>query len=134
DRLECTATERNYVSEMKTDDPSAVILAASSPVEMPAPLAAHSPYAQRVLIVLGIVAFLYFARPVVLPVFLACVAGMTVKPLIRWLSRCRIPPAISSAVVLAVLVSGIIIGFIQLGQPALTWVNEAPQHMIELRQ
>jgi predicted PurR-regulated permease PerM len=25
-------------------------------------------------------------------------------------------------------------GFIQLGQPALTWMNEAPQHMTELRQ
>ena len=39
---------------------------------------------QIVLIVLGTIAFLYFARPVVLPVFLACVAGMALKPLIRW--------------------------------------------------
>jgi len=25
-------------------------------------------------------------------------------------------------------------GFFQLGQPAFTWMNEAPQHMTELRQ
>ena len=89
---------------------------------------------QIVLIVLSSVAFLYFARPVVLPVFLACVAGMTLKPLIRWLSYCHIRPALSAAIVLCLLMTGIAIGFLQLGHPALTWINEAPQHMTELRQ
>ena len=51
---------------------------------------------QIVLGVLGAIAFLYFARPVVLPIFLACVAGMALKPLIRWLSCCHIPPALSA--------------------------------------
>ena len=89
---------------------------------------------QIVLMVLGAIAFLYFARPVVLPVFLACVAGMTLKPLIRWLSYCHIPPALSAAVVLCFLVAAVGVGFFQLGRPALTWMNEAPQHMTELRQ
>jgi predicted PurR-regulated permease PerM len=89
---------------------------------------------QIVLVVLGAIAFLYFTRPVLLPVFLACIAGMTLKPLIRWLSCCRIPPALSAAVVLCLLVAAIGIGFFQLGRPALTWMNEAPQHMTELRQ
>ena len=48
---------------------------------------------QIVLLVLATIAFLFFARTVVLPVFLACVAGMALKPLIRWLSLCHIPPA-----------------------------------------
>jgi predicted PurR-regulated permease PerM len=89
---------------------------------------------QIVLIVLGTIAFLYFARPVVLPVVLACAAGMTLKPFIRWLSCCHIPPALSSAVVLCILVAAAGVGFFQLGRPALTWMNEAPQHMTELRQ
>jgi predicted PurR-regulated permease PerM len=89
---------------------------------------------QIALIALGAVAFLYVARPVVLPLFLACVGGMALKPLIRWLSQGHIPPALSAAVVLSLLVAGITIGFIQLGHPALTWMNEAPQHMTELRQ
>jgi predicted PurR-regulated permease PerM len=71
---------------------------------------------------------------VVLPVFLACVAGMTLKPLIRWLSYCHIPPALSAGVVLCLLVAAVGIGFFQLGRPALTWMNEAPQHMTALRQ
>jgi predicted PurR-regulated permease PerM len=89
---------------------------------------------QIVLIVLGTIAFLYFARPLVLPVFLACVAGMTLKPLIRWASCCHIPPALSAAVVLCFLVAAVGVGFFRLGRPALTWMNEAPQHMTELRQ
>ena len=96
--------------------------------------AAKTTPVQIVLIALGVIGFLYFARPVVLPIFLACAAGMTLKPIIRWLSCCHIPPAISAAVVLCLLVSAIGIGFFQLGRPALTWMNEAPQHMTELRQ
>jgi predicted PurR-regulated permease PerM len=89
---------------------------------------------QIVMIVLGTIAFLYFARPLVLPVFLACVAGVTLKPLIRWMSCCHLPSALSAAAVLGLLVAAIGIGFFQLGRPALTWVNEAPRHMTELRQ
>ena len=81
---------------------------------------------QIVLIVLGTIAFLYFARPVVLPVFLAVVAGMALKPLIRWLSYCHIPPALSAAVVLCLLVAAVGIGFFELGRPAMTWMNDAP--------
>ena len=88
---------------------------------------------QSVLIVLGTIAFLYFARPVVLPVVLACVAGMALKPLIRWLSYGHIPPAISAAVVLCLLVAAVGIGFFQLGRPAMTWMNDAPARMAELR-
>jgi predicted PurR-regulated permease PerM len=102
--------------------------------EPPAATAAKATPVQIVLIVLGLVAFLYFARPVVLPVFLACVAGMALKPLIRWLSCCHIPPALSAAGVLCLLVAVIGIGFFQLGRPALTWMNQAPQHMTDLRQ
>lgn len=36
--------------------------------------------------------------------------------------------------VLCLLVTAIGIGFFQLGRPALTWMNEAPQHMTDLRQ
>jgi predicted PurR-regulated permease PerM len=89
---------------------------------------------QIALIVLGTVAFLYFARPVVLPIFLACVGGMTLKPLIRWLSQCHIPPGLSAAVVLILLVGSLGFGFFELGRPAMAWMNEAPAHMAELRQ
>jgi predicted PurR-regulated permease PerM len=89
---------------------------------------------QIALVVLGVIAFVYFARHVVLPVLLACIAGITLKPLMRWLSYCHIPPGFSAAVVLFLLVAAIGTGVSQLGRPAMTWMNEAPQHMTELRQ
>src|SRR5579863_6177273 len=88
---------------------------------------------QAVLIALGVIGFLYFARPVILPIFLACGAGMTLKPLIRRLAECHISPALSAAVVLALLAGGMIVGGIQFGRPGVAWLNEAPQHMTELR-
>jgi predicted PurR-regulated permease PerM len=108
----------------------------SEPLPVPSSVAAATKTTpvQIVLIVLGVIVFLYFARSVVLPVFLACMAGMTLKPLIRWLSCCHIPPALSAAVVLCLLVAAVGVGFFQLGRPALAWMNEAPQHMTELRQ
>ena len=90
--------------------------------------------AEIVLILLGLVAALYFARPVLLPIFLACVAGMTLKPIIRWSTVWRIPPAISAAFVLLILIAGVGFGFSQFSRPAMAWVNAAPQHMTELRQ
>jgi predicted PurR-regulated permease PerM len=90
--------------------------------------------AQIVLIVLGTITALYFARPVLLPVFLACTAAMTLKPIIRWASSCHIPPVLSAAVVILLLVAGVMVGLFEFGRPALTWVDNAPQHMTELRQ
>jgi len=117
-------------AEPLTKEPSAE----SPPAELVAAAVTKMTPVQVILIALGTIAFLYFARPVILPIFLACVAGMALKPLIRWLSYCHIPPAVSAAVVLILLVSCVAIGFFQLGRPALTWMNEAPQHMTELRQ
>ncbi|HXJ61109.1 MAG TPA: AI-2E family transporter [Verrucomicrobiae bacterium] len=115
--------------------PSADVLASQPPPAEPiAASVAKTTPVQIVLGALGAMAFLYFARPVVLPVFLACVAGMTLKPLIRWSSCCHIPPPLAAAVVLCLLVTAVGIGFFQLGRPALAWLNEAPQHMTELRQ
>src|SRR4051812_24722056 len=116
------------------------------PVEVDAPLEAITPTAdpglvsgsrtallQIALFALGSVALLYFARPVLLPVFLACIAGMALKPLVRWLGCCHVPSALGAAIVLCVLVVGVGVGFFELGRPALMWMNEAPQHMTELR-
>ena len=91
-------------------------------------------FAQIALVVLGAIAFLYFARPVVLPIVLAVVAAMTLKPLVRWLSECYLPPAFAAAIVLCVFVSAVVIGFLQLGRPAVAWINEGPAHIAQLRQ
>jgi predicted PurR-regulated permease PerM len=88
---------------------------------------------QWILIALGTTAFLYFGRPVLLPVFLACFAAMVLKPLMRYLSLLRIPTVPSAAIVLSVLVAVVVVGFFQLGRPAVAWIDDAPKHMADLR-
>ena len=80
---------------------------------MPPETNAENPLPKRTpidltLLLLGTVAFLYFARPVVLPVFLAILAAMALKPLMRWLSFLRIPTAVSAAIIFVLL--GVAIG------------------------
>lgn len=76
------------------------------PAETISTKAAPTSPVQIGLILLGAIAFLYFARPVVLPVILAEIAGMTLKPLIRWLCCGHIPPTLSAAVVVGLLMAG----------------------------
>jgi predicted PurR-regulated permease PerM len=106
------------------------------PVEEAAPRAAPSsvPPSHLVIIALGTIAFLYFGRPVVLPVLLAWLAATTLRPLVTWLSRYRFPTAFSAAIVFCLLVGAVTAGFLELERPATRWLNEAPERMTELRQ
>lgn len=129
--LNMAATTTTQPVAEKVDVPMAVESPEVEPI--PIPFARATPL-QIVLMVLGAMAFLYFARPVILPVVLAGIAGMALKPLMRWFSWCHVPPALSAAIVVGLLIAAIAIGFFQLGRPAMTWMNDAPQHMAELRQ
>lgn len=111
--------------------------------DQPAPAAAHSPEhgvgrhtstLQIVLLVLVVVAAVHVARAVVLPVVLACIAGMTLSPLVRMLSRCHLPAPIAAALVVTLLVVVFAVGFYEIGRPGLAWFNAAPEHMSELRR
>jgi predicted PurR-regulated permease PerM len=88
---------------------------------------------QWILIGLGTIAFLYFARPVVLPLFLAILAAMALKPMMRWLAMLRLPPAPAAAIVFSLLVACLAVGFFQLGRPAVAWIDDAPQHVADLK-
>src|SRR5690348_6120283 len=70
------------------------------PEVLPTPLSGASVMSktQNLLLLLTGVGFIHLAKPVMLPIVLACVAGMALKPLIRWLTCCRIHPAIVAAV------------------------------------
>ena len=89
---------------------------------------------EAILVVMTVVASLSIARPVLLPVLLACMVTMTLKPFISWLAGYQIHRALSAAVVLLLVVAAVGVGFFELGRPAMQWVNGAPQHMADLRQ
>jgi predicted PurR-regulated permease PerM len=60
-------------------------------------------------------------------------AAMALKPLMRGLAHLHIPTAPSAAIVLALLVALLSVGFFQLGRPAVRWVDDAQPHLAELK-
>jgi len=88
---------------------------------------------QVMLLVLGSMAFLYFARPVVLPVVIAVMAATTLKPLIRGLAFLGLPTVPSAILVFTVLLAAAGVAFFEVGRPAIAWMDDAPEHMADLR-
>lgn len=60
-----------------------------------------------ILAVLAVVAALYLARAFIVPLLIGILASYTLRPLVDWLRRFRIPQAIGAALVLVILVSGV---------------------------
>ena len=94
----------------------------------------HTSTLEILLLVVGATIVVHVARAVVLPVVLACIAGMTLSPLVRVLSRLHLPAPISAALVVTLLVVVVAVGFYELGRPGLAWFNAAPEHMSDLRK
>ena len=90
--------------------------------------------AEILAIILGSIAFAYFARSVVLPLILAWVASLTLKPPVTWLRASHFPAPLAAAVVLGIFLAGIGFGMMWLGRPAVDWVKTAPEKVPQLQE
>lgn len=75
---------------------------------------------------IGIVAALYFAKDIVLPITLGVLIALTLSPIVRVFNRVGIPTALSAAVVLLSL--GLCVTSLAyfVSAPITTWVEDAP--------
>ncbi|MBN9693849.1 MAG: AI-2E family transporter [Verrucomicrobia bacterium] len=85
-----------------------------------------------VLVAVG-TAFLDFAEAVVLPVVLAGVFALALRPPVRWLVRARVPAPVAALVVMLMLLVPVAVGFSQFASPAVEWFEEAPKHIARLK-
>ena len=84
------------------------------------------------LFALGILYTLYLAHQVILPVVLAIMVSLLLSPLVRRATRLGIPRALAAFVLLTGLV-GIVAGMgMVVGQPALNWLEDAPEGIARL--
>jgi predicted PurR-regulated permease PerM len=60
-----------------------------------------------ILAAIAVVAALFFARAFFVPLLIGILASYTLRPVVDWLRRFRIPQAVAAALVLVVLVSGV---------------------------
>ena len=78
---------------------------------------------------LGVIAFLYFAKVFFLPVMLALMLSFLFKPVVKWLSRFKVPQPIGSALVVMAALFALANGIGQLSTPATEFIARLPESL-----
>ena len=76
---------------------------------------------------------IYFLRAVLLPIVLAWLLSYLLRPIVRTLSRIKIPPMLGAALILLALLSIVMLGVSALAVPASGWLAKAPSGLQELQ-
>ena len=84
---------------------------------------------------LGMLAFLYLAKPFLMPVLLALVLSFVFRPVVRVLKRMRIPQSLGALIVIVVFFGLLTMALMLLRQPAAEWLQKAPDslHMLQMK-
>ncbi len=88
---------------------------------------AMAPIALVGLFLLAAIAFLYFAKPFVMPIVLAMFLSFLLKPVVRGLAKLRIPEVAGAVLVIAASFMVASLAVTKLVQPATQWVALAPE-------
>lgn len=86
------------------------------------------------LFILAVFYTIYFLRSVLLPIVLALLLSYLLRPIVRALSRIKIPPLFGAALILITLLAVLIMGASALAAPAAAWFAKAPEGVHELQQ
>lgn len=121
------------IGELQQPDPEAAEKSqeavATSPdpaAEMPLPGEARTVF-QGILCLIAVLACLYVAREIVLPVILAIVLKLLLQPLVRLLERIRVPKPVGALLALALLLAVFVGLGMLLSAPAARWITDLPQ-------
>ena len=75
---------------------------------------------------------LYFAREFFVPLVFALLLDFLLSPVIRLLERAHIPSALGAAIVVAGLIAALVLGVMQLAEPARGWIDKAPASLAKM--
>ncbi len=76
---------------------------------------------------LAIIAALYFARDFFLPVVMALFIAFTLRPAVRFLEKCYIPPWLTATVFMLMIIGAGALAIYLLSAPLSLWFDQAPQ-------
>jgi len=79
------------------------------------------------LFLIALVGLVYFARDFLLPVVLAFLLALTLSPIVRYLQKRGIAPALTALVLVLVIFGVFSVGAYLLTDPVAEWVERAPQ-------
>jgi predicted PurR-regulated permease PerM len=123
---------------MPSDDEEIVVQQPSEGNGEPEPLVIRMPVdirsvALTVIAGLGLVLFLQYAQPVIIPIVLGMLTFYALDPIVDWLQKWRIHRAVGAALVLLTLVGATGYGLWTLRDDALAVVEELPRAASQLR-
>ena len=122
-------SQRRSLPPLPDDDlpePPAAVTEAADETEMPLPSDPRTFFLGG-LFALGVLAALYVASSIILPVVFALVLNLLLQPGVRLLGRLHLPRAVG-ALLIVVLVIGAIVGLVAaLSVPAATWAERLPE-------
>jgi predicted PurR-regulated permease PerM len=122
-------SQRPSLPSVPDDDlpePSAAVTEAADETEMPLPSDPRTFFLGG-LFALGVLAALYVASSIILPVVLALVLNLLLQPAVRLLGRVHLPRAVG-ALLTVFLVIGALVGLVAaLSVPAATWAERLPE-------
>jgi predicted PurR-regulated permease PerM len=106
---------------------------ADEQVEMPLPYELGSTF-QGGLFVLALLAALYAAREIVLPVVLAFILNLLLQPALRMLERVRVPKMLGALLLIGLLFGTVVAFGTALSGPAGTWAAKLPEGVPRLQE
>ena len=85
-------------------------------------------------LLLAIIYTLYFAKALLLPVFLAMLAALVLRPIVRFFRRIGFPDIVGAALVILALLAAIGWLIVAVSGPAGEWIERAPLLKLQLEQ
>ncbi|SLN33988.1 AI-2E family transporter [Pseudooctadecabacter jejudonensis] len=85
------------------------------------------------LLLLHIFAAVYFTRELVLPIMIGIIIALTFSPLVRLLTRNRIPQAVSAFAIVISLGTALSLVVVLVAAPVSNWLTDLPQLEAEIR-
>lgn len=86
------------------------------------------------LFVVACIYSFFFAEAVLLPILLAALISIVLRPVVWGLRKVGVPEGLAAAMVILVLVTGVFFGLNRLVEPARGWIAQAPAALQELQR
>lgn len=101
--------------------------------EMPLPSNPHTVFLGA-LVAIAVLAVLYVAAEIILPVVLAIVLKLLLQPLVRVMERIHIPRGVAAAIAVLVLLAALAGTVSALAGPAAAWAGKLPDAISQVRE
>jgi len=94
---------------------------------LPVPTAPQAPISLRILVIMVAIGAIYLAKVILLPILIAAFIALFASPLVRSLERLRIPKPLGSLLLEVLLIAVAVYVSALLFEPALRWIEAAPE-------